>query len=94
ANSLEMLVRLAINGAGIAMCELRSVEPHVRLGQLVRVLPEWQLPPAPLYAVFPQRKLLPARTRVFIDALADRFHANPRTSSATKRRSIPRRGPA
>jgi len=77
ANSLEMLVRLAINGAGIAMCELRAVEPHVRLGQLVRVLPQWQLPPAPLYAVFPERKLMPARTRVFLDALANRFKPQP-----------------
>jgi DNA-binding transcriptional LysR family regulator len=85
ANSPDMLVRLAINGAGIAMCELRAVEPHVRLGQLTRVLPQWELPPATLYAVFPERKLMPARTRVFLDALADRFRSQP--AEAPKARS-------
>jgi DNA-binding transcriptional LysR family regulator len=85
ASSPEMLARLAINGAGIAMCELRAVEPHVRLGQLVAVLPQWQLPPASLYAVFPERKLMPARTRVFIDALAHRFRSQP--GEAAKPRS-------
>jgi DNA-binding transcriptional LysR family regulator len=77
ANSPDMLVRLAINGAGIAMCEMRAVEPHVRLGHLVRVLPHWALATSPLYAVFPERKLMPARTRVFIDALVDRFKSKP-----------------
>jgi DNA-binding transcriptional LysR family regulator len=85
ANSPDMLVRLAINGAGIALCELRAVEPHVRLGQLMRVLPQWQRPPVPLYAVFPERKLMPARTRVFIDAPANRFRSQP--GEAAKARS-------
>jgi DNA-binding transcriptional LysR family regulator len=47
----------------------------VKAGQLVRVLPEWSLPRTPLWAVFPGRKLMPTRTRVFIDALAARFGA-------------------
>ncbi len=84
ASSPDMLVRLAINGAGIAMCELRAVEPHVRLGQLLRVLPQWRLPPALLYAVFPVRKLMPARTRVFIDALAKRFRSQPAEAPKAK----------
>lgn len=28
------------------------------------------LPPAPCWAMFPERRLMPLRTRVFIDALA------------------------
>jgi len=49
------------------------VEFYVRDGRLVRVLPEWDFPPFPLYAVFPGRRLMPARTRAFIDALAAKF---------------------
>src|SRR5258706_14101134 len=49
ANSPDMLVRLAIHGAGIPMCDVRAEEPHVRLGQLRRVLPQCQLPTAPPY---------------------------------------------
>ena len=84
ANAPDILLRLAINGAGISMCEMRAVEPHVRLGQLVRVLPQWKLPPAPLYAVFPERKLMPARTRVFIDAVANRFKTQPGEAGRVK----------
>ena len=48
-------------------------EPHVLAGELVPVLPEWDLPGAPAWAVFPGRRLMPARTRVFLDALAAEF---------------------
>ena len=48
-------------------------EPHVAAGELVPVLPDWDLPSAPAWAVFPGRRLMPARTRVFLDALAAEF---------------------
>ena len=35
-------------------------------GLLERVLPEWCLPPQTAFAVFPGRRLMPAKTRVFI----------------------------
>ena len=34
------------------------------------MLPEWRLPPVAAWAVFPGRRLMPARTRVFLDTLA------------------------
>ncbi len=37
------------------------------------MLPEWRLPPVSAWAVFPGRRLMPARTRVFLDALAAKF---------------------
>ncbi|HTS53984.1 MAG TPA: LysR family transcriptional regulator [Burkholderiales bacterium] len=73
ANSPDMLMRLAMMGAGIAMCEQRIADHYVKLRQLVRVLPDWESPPVPMWAVFPGRKLMPARTRVFIDALVAQF---------------------
>eukprot|EP01036_Dinobryon_divergens_P057294 gene57294-76495_t len=45
--------------------------PALRRGELVRLLPEWELPPVPAWAVFPERRLMPAKTRVFLDALAE-----------------------
>ncbi|MBT9475983.1 MAG: LysR family transcriptional regulator, partial [Polaromonas sp.] len=36
---------------------------------LRRVLPGWCLPSHPAWAVFPERKLMPLKTRVFIDML-------------------------
>ena len=73
ANAPDLLIRLAIAGAGIAAVGDHFVEPQVRAGQLVPVLPEWRLPPAEAWAVFPGRRLMPARTRVFLDALQAAF---------------------
>ena len=42
---------------------------YVQSGELVRVLPDWCLEPVLCSAVFPGRRLMPAKTRVFLDAL-------------------------
>jgi DNA-binding transcriptional LysR family regulator len=48
-------------------------EPWVARGELTPVLPDWNLPSSPAWAVFPGRRLMPARTRAFLDALAAEF---------------------
>jgi DNA-binding transcriptional LysR family regulator len=73
ANSPELLMRLALAGAGIATVSDHFVSSHVQTGQLVPVLPDWQMPPVSAWAVFPGRRLMPARTRVFLDALGAKF---------------------
>ncbi len=73
ANSPDLLLRLACAGAGIADVKDHFAEPYVRSGELVPVLPDWQLPPVAAWAVFPGRRLMPARTRVFLDALQAKF---------------------
>lgn len=69
ANSPELLIRLAAAGAGIAAVPDNAAASAVRAGQLRRVLPAWQLPAHPAWAVFPGRRLMPAKTRAFIDML-------------------------
>jgi DNA-binding transcriptional LysR family regulator len=73
ANSPELLIRLARLGAGITVVSDHFAEPYVRSGEFVPVLPDWSLPPVAAWAVFPGRRLLPARTRVFLDALQAEF---------------------
>jgi DNA-binding transcriptional LysR family regulator len=68
-NSPELLGRLAATGVGIASCTDRAVASLLRSGALVRVLPEWRFPAVTGWAVFPGRRLMPAKTRVFLDAL-------------------------
>ena len=68
-NSPDLLLRMAIQGAGITIADERAVQPYVSLGQLTRVLPEWSQPSTSLWAIFPARKLMPARTRAFLDTL-------------------------
>ncbi len=46
---------------------------HFASGKLVCLLPDWNMPAVPVSLVYPQRKLLPKRLRVFIDYLIERF---------------------
>ncbi len=69
ANSPELLIGLIRAGAGIAAVPDFFAMPWVRQGVLQRVLPDWCLPSQAASAVFPGAKLMPAKTRVFIDML-------------------------
>lgn len=69
ANAPELLIKLACAGAGIAAVPDYFAAPDVRRGALRRVLPGWCLPSHTAWAVFPERKLMPIKTRVFIDML-------------------------
>jgi DNA-binding transcriptional LysR family regulator len=73
ANSPELLMRLARAGNGIAAVKHTFADPYVRSGELVAVLPDWSLPSVDAWAVFPGRRLMPARTRVFVDLLVETF---------------------
>ncbi|WP_445232273.1 LysR family transcriptional regulator [Duganella rhizosphaerae] len=73
ANSPELLVRMAATGVGIAASTELIAREHVQTGALVRVLPEWSFPIVTGWAVFPGRRLMPAKTRVFLDMLEAAF---------------------
>jgi DNA-binding transcriptional LysR family regulator len=69
ANSPDLLARVACSGAGIAASSRLFAEPYLKRGDLVRVLPEWDLPANTGWAVFPGRRLMPAKTRAFLDMM-------------------------
>ena len=73
ANSPELLIGLAVAGAGIIAVPDYFAAPHVQRGQLRRVLCPWQLPAVTAWAVFPGRRLMPAKTRAFLDMLLAAF---------------------
>lgn len=77
ANSPELLLRLARAGAGVAAVPEILAEPYLRRGELKRVLPSWCLRPHVAWAVFPGRRLMPAKVRAFIDMLAATLPAPP-----------------
>jgi DNA-binding transcriptional LysR family regulator len=70
ANSMRFLLELATLGLGVVAIDRAVARAPVQEGALVRVLPEWSPPSVPVHALTPS-KLLPARTRVFLDCLAD-----------------------
>lgn len=69
ANSPGLLIHLARAGAGIAAVPDIFAAPSVQRGELRRVMPAWSLPASTAWAVFPGRRLMPAKTRAFIDML-------------------------
>ena len=71
ANSPDLLARIACAGAGIAASSDLFAEAGVENGELVRVLPEWSLPVVTGWAVFPGRRLMPAKTRAFLDMMEE-----------------------
>ena len=72
-NSPGVLLRMACSGVGIVSMADEFIEPYLRSGQLLPVLPDWHLPEVAAWAVFPGRRLMPRRTRVFLDALEQYF---------------------
>lgn len=65
-NSIDMIVQLLLDGAGIAALPCRFASEHLNSGKLVRVLPSWTLPTVPAWAVMPMRRYLPSKTRAFL----------------------------
>jgi DNA-binding transcriptional LysR family regulator len=73
ANSPDLLMQMALEGAGITVINDHFALPYLQRGDLVEMLRDWHLPPVSAWAVFPGRRLMPARTRVFLDALTAKF---------------------
>jgi DNA-binding transcriptional LysR family regulator len=72
-NNMGMLQRLAGQGVGIAPLSVYCpVEAGVVGEPLLRVLPEWELQPMPLMALFPSR-MMPLKARVFIEFLQEKL---------------------
>lgn len=71
ANSPDLLARIACQGSGIAAVSDLFAEGHVEKGELVRVLPDWVMPEVSGWAVFPGRRLMPAKTRAFLDMMEE-----------------------
>ncbi len=73
SNDGECVLGWALDGQGILMRSLWEAAPMLRSGRLRAVLPEWSLPPADVYAVFPTRSHLSAKTRALVDFLLVAF---------------------
>lgn len=63
------------HGLGIVGLADRLAQSWVAQGRLERVLPERSLPSATVWCVTPGRRLLPARTRAFMDMLRESLDA-------------------
>ncbi|WP_176053833.1 LysR family transcriptional regulator [Paraburkholderia caribensis] len=58
----------AMRGLGIMVRSEWDAGALIESGKLKRLLPQWRLAPAPIVALVPMRKGVPARVRLFLDA--------------------------
>jgi DNA-binding transcriptional LysR family regulator len=77
-NSSEVVREAVIAGVGIALRSTWDVGPELRDGRLLRVLPEWGgSRKVAIHAVYPSRRHLAQKVRVFIDHLAGLYGPTP-----------------
>jgi DNA-binding transcriptional LysR family regulator len=69
----QVLHDWCLAGWGIAWRSTWEVEAEIAAGQLVEVLHDFAAPPNGIYAVFPQRKHLALRVRLWIDYLKHHY---------------------
>jgi DNA-binding transcriptional LysR family regulator len=81
----EVLRDAAVAGLGIALHSTWHVCDDLREGRLRRVLPEFTVPESGIFAVMPQRRLVPLRVRVFVDFLCEHFADPPWERESTRR---------
>jgi DNA-binding transcriptional LysR family regulator len=69
----QVLHDWCLESLGIAWRSTWEVESEVAAGRLTEVLADFAAPPNGIYAVFPQRKHLPLRVRLWIDFLKQTY---------------------
>ena len=77
ATNGEFLTDLAVKGHGISAMPTFLAYKKLARGELVPVLPQYQLPTLNAYAVYPKNRFLSQRCRHLIDFIAARFGDNP-----------------
>lgn len=73
-NSSEVIREAVLAGLGIALRSTWDIGPELKSGRLLPVLPAYRGGHrVAIYAVYPSRRHLPQKTRVFIDFLAELY---------------------
>ena len=76
SNDGEVVMKWALDGHGIVMRAEWDIAKYLRSGRLELVLEEYALPPADIYAVYPEKHNLSAKVGAFIDSLIEGFQKN------------------
>jgi DNA-binding transcriptional LysR family regulator len=74
ADNPEVMLMAAIEGVGITLTADWLADPAIGAGKLVEVLPGWGgKGEGGVHLILPPGRLIPAKTRVFIDEIAKQF---------------------
>jgi LysR family transcriptional regulator for bpeEF and oprC len=85
-NSTDALLQAAAKGAGYVYVLDLLAHNHLRTGQLVTVLPEWETEEQVFYITYPRTRFIAPKTRVFADFAAHAFpeHLRPPARSMVR----------
>jgi DNA-binding transcriptional LysR family regulator len=89
SNGGDLIIAAAIAGLGVIFEPNYAVQPALDAGLLTRVLPEFDHGPVDIWAVYPSRRHLSAKVRLFVDHLVQQFAVSP---AAQKRKGRSPRG--
>jgi DNA-binding transcriptional LysR family regulator len=76
-NSVMALRSAALDGLGLALLPTYCIGKDLADKSLVEVLPSYQGPEEQISVLYPHRRFLPAKSRLFIDFMADSFRQPP-----------------
>jgi DNA-binding transcriptional LysR family regulator len=69
----EAACATAAQGLGIALVSMPFAVPWFNRGELLRVLPDWYVDDGNISIYYAEHKLLPGKTRAFVDFVIERF---------------------
>ncbi|MFJ4373820.1 LysR substrate-binding domain-containing protein [Pseudomonas japonica] len=69
----EAACAAAEQGLGVALVSMPFAVPYLRKGSLLRVLPDWYVDDGNISLYYAQHKLLPGKTRAFVDFVLEQF---------------------
>jgi DNA-binding transcriptional LysR family regulator len=70
-NDPNALLNTCLAGSGIAQMLLLVAKPLIAEGRLINLFPDWADERYPLYAYYPSRHHIPAKTRAFLDFVVE-----------------------
>lgn len=69
AGNVGMRLRGVAAGLGVGVLSSHYCRDMIASGEIVQILPDCRIAPMRVYALLPGRRLMPAKVRVFLDAL-------------------------
>jgi DNA-binding transcriptional LysR family regulator len=76
-NSSLALRQCFLEGIGLGSAPAWLVQDLVDAGELIHLLPKWEMAAQPVHLVYPSRRYLPLRTRTFLQFMTEKIPSLP-----------------
>ncbi|MEH2257103.1 LysR family transcriptional regulator [Nostoc sp.] len=73
SNDVAPIYQAIVAGVGIGLLPEFLFQQKLQGGDIVNVLPQWSLAPVPINALYPSRKYIPTKVKVFLEFLEQKM---------------------